>query len=108
MISAPTIWALVAAVIAVGLEYLYRVLPGPWTHYLWIWTPCSLVISYCIYSLVTAPGVPLVGALVVWSLAIMGTRIFVTVALLHDRVPPGTWCALALMVVARFTQSVWK
>jgi hypothetical protein len=102
------LWSLLAAVPAVGMEYLYRVLPQSWWHYLYIWAPFSLLISYCICKLVTQPGVPLVGALIIWSLAIMGTRVAVTLFLLHDRVAPGTWVALALLLAGRVAQAVWK
>ena len=104
----PTLWSIAAALIAVGLEYLYRVLPGPWWHYLWIWIPCSTVISYSIYTLVTQPGVPLFAALIIWSLAVIFTRVFVTIALLHDHVSPGNWAALACLLAARIAQVVWK
>lgn len=75
---------------------------------MWIYVPLSGFISFSICKLVTQPGVPLVGALVVWSLAIMGTRVFVTIVLLRDVVPMGTWVALGLMLLARFAQTYWR
>jgi hypothetical protein len=93
---------------AVGAEYLYRTLPPPWWHYLWLWVPMQVAIGYCIYRIVTQPGVPLIGALVLWSFAVIGTRVFVSLFLLHDRIPNGTWAALALMVAARLAQSFWR
>lgn len=104
----PTLWSLLAAVPAVWAEYLYRTMARPWWHYLWLWVPLQLFIGYSIYKIVTFPGQPLVGALIVWSFAIIGLRVFTTVFLLHDKVPPGTWAALGLMVVARIVQTVWK
>lgn len=104
----PTLWSLVAAALAVGAEYLYRTLKEPWLHYLWAWIPIQLAIGYCIYRLVTQPGVPLIGALIIWSFSIIGLRVLVTVFLLHDRVAMGTWVALGLMIGARVAQSVWK
>lgn len=101
-------WSLVAAASAVLMEYLYRTLPGPWWHWVWIWTPLALVISYAICFLVRTPGIPLVGALIIWSLAVMGMRVFVTTVILGDTVALGTWIALGLMICARFAQQVWR
>jgi hypothetical protein len=98
----------VAAALAVGAEYLYRTLRGPWWHWLWLWVPMQLGIGYCIYRIVTVPGVPLVGALVMWSFAIIGTRVLVSVFILRDVISIGTWAALGLMVAARIAQSVWR
>ena len=84
---------------------MYRTLPKPWWHYLWLWIPGQLLIGYCVYKMVTQPGVPLLGAFVVWSLAITGTRLLVTVFLLHDNVSRGNWIAFGLLVVARIAQS---
>jgi hypothetical protein len=101
-------WSLLAAMAAVLCEYLYRVLPGSWWHWVWLWIPLSLTISFSINKLITAPGVPLVGALIIWSLCIMGTRICVSVFVLKDYVSMGTWIALGLMLLARVAQQVWK
>jgi len=97
-----------AALLAVGAEYLYRTLPDPWWNYLWLWVPMQTAIGYCIYRLVTQPGVPLIGALVMWSFAVIGTRVCVCVFLLRDKVPGGTWAALALVAAARLVQSIWR
>lgn len=90
------------------MEYLYRRLPGSWWQYLWVWVPCSAFISYAICQIVRQPGQPLFVALVVWSLAIMGLRVLVTTVLLHDKVAPGAWAALALLLAARIVQTVWR
>lgn len=103
----PTLWAFASAAIAVGAEYLYRTLPGSWGRYLWLWIPMQLAIGYGICHLVRTPGVPLVGALIMWSFAVIGLRIFVSTVLLHDHVAPGTWCALGLLILARIAQSTW-
>lgn len=50
----------------------------------------------------------LIGAFVVWTFATLFARVAVCVFVLHDRVPPGTWAALALIVLARIIQQVWK
>lgn len=104
----PIILSFVAAIFAVGLEYLYRTVPGGWFPNLWIWAVPSLCISYCIYRLVTQPGVPLIGALVMWSFAVIGTRVAVSLFVLRDTISVGTWAALGLMVAARIAQSVWR
>lgn len=104
----PVAWSFVAAAVAVACEYAYRVLPGTWWQYLPVWCVSGLIVSFAIHKLVTQQGTPLIGALVVWSFAIIVSRVLVTLFLLHDRVSPGTWCALALMVTARVAQTVWK
>jgi hypothetical protein len=101
-------WSLLAAFCAVGSEYLYRTLPGPWIRDLPLYLPIQVVICLCIYKLVTTPGQPLLGALILWSFATITTRVFVSTVLLHDKVPVGTWVAVALMVAARFSQQIWK
>lgn len=97
-----------AAVCAVGAEYLYRTLPGSWLSNLWVWVPLQLGIGFAIYKLVTTPGTPLVGALIVWSFAVMGLRVLVSCVILKDVVPLGTWIALGLMIAARVAQSTWR
>jgi hypothetical protein len=104
----PTLWSFVAAFVAVGMEYLYRKITVPYWHLLPLWAVSGVIVSYAIYRLVTQPGVPLIGALVMWSFAVIGCRVFVTVVLLHDKVSPGTWVALGLMIAARIAQTVWK
>ncbi len=103
------IWySLIAATAAVSLEYMYRVLPGGWFANMWIFIWPSLLVSFCIHKMVTNPGTPLIGAFILWSLAVMGMRVFVTTVVLRDYVSPGTWVALGLLVCARVAQSVWR
>ena len=104
MWGAATWWGLGAGVPAVVLEYLYRVLPGPWAGYLWIWGPASLWISYAIYRLVTLPHTPLLGAFVVWATSTMLLRTFLSAVVLRDRITWGTWAAVGLMITARLVQ----
>lgn len=104
----PILASIVGGAIAILGEYLYRVTPGPWWRHLHIWIPLTLAISYCVHTLVRAPGMTLIGAFVVWTFATLLCRVFVSVFVLHDKVPPGTWAALALIVLARIVQQVWK
>src|SRR5712672_413619 len=97
-------WSLLAALCAVGAEYLYRTLTGSWLSYLYLWLPIQLTIGFAIYKLVTSPGVPLVGALVMWSACVIGLRVFISAVILKDIVPMGTWIAVGLMVAARIAQ----
>lgn len=101
-------WGFAGASVAILCEYLYRVLPGSWWSYLWAWIPLQVGVGYCVYRLVTAPGTSLLDAFVVWTFSTIVLRIIVSVALLHDKVPNGTWAALALIVVARIAQVSWK
>lgn len=102
------IYSLIAALCAVTLEYLYRVMPGTWWEWAWFYMLFSLTISFCIYKLITVPGQPLVGALIMWSFAVIGLRVFVSAVVLRDHIAPGTWAAVGLLIVARVAQVVWK
>ena len=106
-LSPAAFWGLVAAIPAVLAEYLYRVLPGPWWQYLWIWIPFSLSISYAINRLVKVPQTALLDAFVIWAFSTMALRVVVTLALLRDPVRQGTWIALGLIVLARCIQAWW-
>lgn len=102
-----TLWGLAAAVPAVLAEYLYRTLPGPWSSYLYLWVPFQLSIGYCIYRLVTIPNTSLLDSFVVWAFSTTFMRVAVSTLFLHDHVKPGTWFALALLVMARIAQTFW-
>lgn len=102
------IWSFIAALCAVGAEYLYRRLSGSWISHLYLWIPIQLLIGYCIYRLVSAPNTPLIGALIMWSFTVIGLRVFISAIILKDIVPVGTWVAVGLMIMARVAQAVWK
>lgn len=102
-----TFWGLAAAVPAVTAEYLYRTLPGPWWHYIYLWVPMQLAIGYCIYRLVSIPQTSLLDAFIVWAFSTTVMRVFITVVLLGDSVKPGTWFALGLLIMARIAQAYW-
>lgn len=106
-LSQATLWGLGAAIPAVLAEYLYKTLPGPWWHYLWIWMPFQLTIGYCIYRLVTIPNTALLDAFVVWAFSTTFMRVFISVVLLHDHIKGGTWFALGLLFMARVAQVFW-
>ena len=99
-------WGLAAAVPAVAAEYLYRVLPGTWIDYWWVWLPISLSVSYSVCQLVRQPGNSLLDAFVVWAFSTTFLRVVATMAL-GDHVREGTWVALALLVLARVAQTMW-
>ena len=101
------LWGLGAGIPAVAMEYLYRTLPGPYHHYLWIWMPSSIFISYCIYRLVTSPGTSLLDAMVVWAMCTALLRIVVTLYL-GDVIRPGTWIAFGLVITATLVKSYWR
>lgn len=105
-ISPGTWWGLAAAFPAVLAEYLYRVLPGAWVEYLYLWIPIQLSIGYCIYRLVTTPNTTLLDAFVVWAFSTTAMRVLVTMGL-GDHVKGGTWFALSLLVMARVAQVFW-
>lgn len=102
------LFSLLAGVSAIALEYMYRLWPGLWLQHLWLYVPLMFVVNYCIYRMVTTPGLPLVGALIVWSFATIGLRTLVSALILRDNISLGTWIALALMVLARISQQALK
>lgn len=105
----PTLWSMVGGVLAIGSEYLYRSYPGvSWFSHLWLWLPLTLGISLCVYHIVNTPGQTLLSAFVVWTATTIVLRTLVCVFILHDKVSPGTWAALGLLVLARIIQQVWK
>lgn len=106
-VSQATLWGLAAAVPAVVAEYLYRTVPGPWWHHLYLWLPLQLSIGYCIYRLTTIPNTALLDAFVVWAFSTTFMRVFISVVLLHDTIKGGTWFALGLLFMARIAQSFW-
>ena len=101
------IWGLGAGVPAVVLEYLYRTLPGPWAHWLWLYGPLQLLIGYSIYKLVNAPGVTLLDALVVFAGATAGLRVLASF-MLGDTIRWGTWIAFGLVLLANLVRTYWR
>lgn len=106
--TASAFWALTGASFAVICEYLYRVLPNPWWHYLWLWIPLQTFIGYTVYRLVTLPNVSLIDAFIFWTFGTIAMRVFVSLVLLDDVVKPGTWVALGLVIAARVAQHFWR
>ena len=107
MLTSPAFWGLIAAVPAVTAEYLYRVLPGPWWHYLYLWLPLQLGIGFSICQLVRLPNTTLLDAFVVWAFSTTAMRVFVSAAILGETVKGGTWFALGLLIMARVAQTWW-
>ena len=87
---------------------MYRTLPGSWLRNLPYYLPLMFVVNFSIYRLITTPGQPLLGALVIWSFAIILTRTFVSVVLLKDHISPGLWIAIGFMIAARIAQQTWR
>lgn len=107
--SPAALWGLLAAVPAVGAEWIYRKMPAdmPWWHLLPLWIPIQLAIGYCIYRLVTIPNTTLLDAFVIWAFSTTFMRVFVSVVMLGDSIKGGTWFALGLLFMARVAQTFW-
>lgn len=103
-----TVWSILGGIVAIFAEYLYRRLPGPWHHYIYLWIPIQLFIGYVVCKIVQSPGTSLIAAFITWSVATLACRVLLTVFILHDKVTPGTWAGLGLLVCARIIQQVWK
>jgi hypothetical protein len=101
------LWGLCAGIPAVAAEYLYRTLPGPWHHYLWLWVPIQMAIGYSIYRLVTIPGTSLLDAMVVWAFCTAGLRVLISLGL-GDDIKTGTWIAFGLVLLATAIKTYWR
>lgn len=106
--SSPTFWSLLAIIPVIVTEYMFRTVPGGWFGNLHYYLPMQLLVSYCVYRLVTMPGMSLVEAFVIWAISTSVARVILSVFVLHDHVSNGTWMALALILVAKLAQSIWK
>lgn len=104
-----TLWSMVAAVVAVAAEYSYRILPAPWSNcwHFALFVLWQTLIGICVYKIVTTPHTSLIAAFIVWACATILLRVVVTL-ILKDPVTPGTWAALALLVMARIVQHYWR
>jgi len=106
-VSPAILWGLGAGIPAVLAEYLYRTLPGPWHHYLWLWVPIQMLIGYSIYRLVTIPGSSLLDAMVIWAFCTAGLRIAASLYL-GDNIRTGTWIAFGLVMLATLVKHFWR
>ncbi len=102
-----TLWALFAAGLAVGNEWLYRTLPGHWSAYLYLWVPIQLGISYGLYKIITTPNTTLIDAMIIFTFSTMTLRIIASYGL-GDRISVTTWAAFGLLLMARFVQTLGK
>jgi len=104
----PYAWALFAAVAAVTTEGLCARLSGePYLRYLWLWIPLYIGINYPIYRIIGGAE-SLLDALVVFSMSTMALRVVVTFFILRQRVAPGTWVAVGLVVAANLVRRSWR
>jgi hypothetical protein len=88
LLAPATLWGLAAAVPAVALEYLFRRLDGPWHSYWYIFIPAACFINYAFSTTIS--------------------RICLSAFVLGDQVGPGSWFAVALLLMARIVQVGWK
>jgi len=103
-----TLWAILAGIIAVSIEWSFRVHQTSWWEYAWYYVPAQIALSICLFYMVTSPGTTLLDAFVVWAMCTIGLRVLVSVFILQEAVAAGTWAALGLIVAARTIQVVWK
>ncbi len=106
--SPAIVFGLIAGTGAVLAEYLYKVWPmgKPWTDGLLMWVPIQLVIGYCIFRMVTAPGATILDAVIVFALATAVLRVILTLFILHQPVPLATWVGFGLVVLANFIKPI--
>lgn len=105
LFAQPSFWAVLAGIIAITAEYMYIRIQVPWWHYLWVWVPMQVLMSYCIYRLVTYQSANLLTAFVLFGTTTIGLRVLVTLFVLDSPVSRGTWIALLFMLVARISNT---
>lgn len=105
-----TAWSLIAAVLAVGIEYSFRTLPPPWHNpiHFAAWMVVQMSLGFCIYKLINAPGTTFLAAFVIWAFATLCMRVALNLFVLHDPISKGTWAALSLLLLARIVQHFWR
>jgi hypothetical protein len=108
LLAPATLWGLAAAVPAVALEYLFRRLDGPWHSYWYIFIPAACFINYAVCQLVRQPGLSLIDAFIIFAFSTTISRICLSAFVLGDQVGPGSWFAVALLLMARIVQVGWK
>jgi hypothetical protein len=110
LLSPQAWWGLAAAIPAVLAELAYKKWPTewPWWWGLPLWLPMQLAIGYCIFRLVTVPNSgSLLDAFIFWAFSTTFLRVIVTTLVLQQTVQGGTWFALALLCMARVSQTFW-
>lgn len=101
-------FGMIAGVTAITAEYLYARWTLPWVAGIWLWTPLQLLIGYCVYRMVTIPGLSLLDAFIVFAFCTATLRIFVSIVLLDQTVRTGTWVAYGLIIAAQFARTYWR
>jgi len=107
MVHITSLYGFAAAVLAVTLEYLYKVAPGTWLSNLWYFLPLQLGISWLLYKMIQLP-ISLLEVFIVWTVSTAVLRIFVSVFLLEQYISNGVWAATAMLILARVVQIVWR
>lgn len=109
LLQPAVLWGLFAAVPAVTAEFCYKRWPADWSWWygLPLWIPLQLMIGYGVFRLVQVPNTTLIDAFIVWAFATTVMRVVVSVAILQEQIPGGTWFALGLLVMARVAQAFW-
>lgn len=103
-----TLWSIIAGIVAIACEYGYRKLGGSYWAHIYLWIPAGMVVGYGVHALVSVPRTSLLAAFVTWTLTTMVCRVIVCALILRDPVTRGTWLAVALMILAKLAQQVWK
>jgi multidrug transporter EmrE-like cation transporter len=100
-------WSAAAAVVAVAMEYFFR--RGQWTW--WQMAPFLLLpamfVNYAVYRVLRGSENLLTG-FIVWSMASVASRTFVSLVLLRERVSKGSWAAFALLLAAQVVKKLWR
>ncbi len=100
------IWAVLAAIFAVGQEILFK-RGWDWPGHWWVFIPMAIVISFSIYKLVTN-GPTLLVAIVTFSLSTLLLRSLASQFLLGEPLARGNLVALFALGLAVVAGNLWK
>jgi hypothetical protein len=67
-----------------------------------------MVIGYCVYRMVNAPGANLIDAFIVFAFCTAVLRIIVATALLRQTIPVQSWIAFGLVLAATCVKTFWS
>lgn len=97
------LWGILASMIAIGLETLYRSSTKTWVEHLPITFVPILLLNLLLYLLLTESG-SLLGAFILFSACNLLLRISVVLVYLREPVSRGTWIAMILLMLAQVSK----
>ncbi len=101
------IWSLAGAMIAIGLETLYKTRGAEGAGFpLWAVIP-AIALTYCIYKALTTSEATWLITMAGYSLFTVLVRVVVSSAILHEAVARGNAVAASALLVASIIGRLW-